>query len=97
MPWLRRGDRYVIRQQYFEKVEDRGGNKLTSYVIQARIEHQRKLEDAREKHKEWWNLDESGRTVGKAAETINEAGLRRREENRVDASGVTRGGVYGSR
>jgi hypothetical protein len=27
-------------------------------VIQARIEHQRKLEDAREKHKEWWNLDE---------------------------------------
>ncbi|CAN9293794.1 unnamed protein product [Alternaria alternata] len=64
---------------------------------QARIEHQRKLEDAREKHKEWWNLDESGRTVGKAAETVNEAGLRRREENRVDASGVTRGGVYGSR
>ena len=68
-----------------------------SCVIQARIAHQRKLEDAREKHKEWWNLDESGRTVGKAAETVNEAGLRRREENRVDASGVTRGGVYGSR
>jgi COX assembly protein 1 len=52
------------------------------------------LEDAREKHKEWWNLDESGRTVGKRVEEVNEAGLRRREENRVDDRGVTRGGVY---
>ena len=52
----------------------------------AREEHQRKLEDAREKHKEWWNLDESGRTVGKRAV--------RREENRVDERGVQRGGIY---
>ena len=67
---------------------------------QARIDHQRRLEDAREKHKEWWNLDESGRTLGKKAERgdeVGEAGLRRKEENRVDDRGVTRGGVYGSR
>jgi len=57
----------------------------------AREEHQRKLEDAREKHKEWWNLDESGRTVGKKAE---DSGTGRREENRVDERGVQRGGIY---
>ncbi|EUC41400.1 hypothetical protein COCMIDRAFT_29832 [Bipolaris oryzae ATCC 44560] len=60
----------------------------------AREEHQRKLEEARTKHKEWWNLDEQGRTVGKRAEQVNEAGLARREENRVDDRGVTRGGIY---
>ncbi|USP79045.1 uncharacterized protein yc1106_06319 [Curvularia clavata] len=60
----------------------------------AREEHQRKLEEARNKHKEWWNLDEHGRTVGKRAEVVNEAGLARREENRVDERGVTRGGIY---
>ena len=69
----------------------------TLTISQARIDHQRRLEDAREKHKEWWNLDESGRTLGKKAETVNEEGLRRKEENRVDDRGVTRGGVYGSR
>ncbi|RAR06232.1 hypothetical protein DDE83_007037 [Stemphylium lycopersici] len=62
----------------------------------AREEHARRLEDAREKHKEWWNLDESGRTVGRRAEVevVGEGGLRRREENRVDERGVMRGGVY---
>ncbi|KAH9863805.1 hypothetical protein J1614_009737 [Plenodomus biglobosus] len=30
----------------------------------AREEHQRKLEDARHKHKEWWNLDDGGRGKG---------------------------------
>ena len=64
----------------------------------ARIEHQRQLQDARDKHKEWWNLDESGQTVGKKAEVVDaETGLRRKEENRVDDRGVTRGGIYGSR
>jgi COX assembly protein 1 len=64
---------------------------------QARIEHQRRLEDAREKHKEWWNLDDSGRTVGRAAEVDGGGGgeqVVRREENRVDERGVRRGGVY---
>ncbi|RMZ67464.1 cytochrome c oxidase biogenesis [Pyrenophora seminiperda CCB06] len=59
----------------------------------AREEHQRKLEEAREKHKEWWNLDENGRTVGKRAEEVG-AGTGRREENRVDERGVQRGGIY---
>lgn len=65
-----------------------------------RILHQQQLEDARHKHKEWWNLDEKGRTVGRGAEEQaageGEGGsaLRRREENRVDDRGVTRGGVY---
>ncbi|KAF1851567.1 uncharacterized protein K460DRAFT_37191 [Cucurbitaria berberidis CBS 394.84] len=55
-----------------------------------REEHQRQLEDARHKHKEWWNLDDQGRTMGRKAE----GGLRRKEENRVDDRGVTRGGIY---
>lgn len=62
-----------------------------------RIEHQRQLEDARHKHKEWWNLDENGRTVGKAAEAgVGAEGdvVRRKEENRRDDRGVVRGGVY---
>lgn len=60
-----------------------------------REEHQRQLEDARHKHKEWWNLDEQGRTMGKRAEVVvGEDGLRRKEENRVDGRGVMRGGVY---
>ncbi|KAF2127867.1 hypothetical protein P153DRAFT_342783 [Dothidotthia symphoricarpi CBS 119687] len=56
----------------------------------AREDHQQRLEDARHKHKEWWNLDEEGRTQGK----ILEAGARR-EENKVDDRGVRRGGVWG--
>ncbi|KAK1908027.1 hypothetical protein P3342_013347 [Pyrenophora teres f. teres] len=56
----------------------------------AREEHQKKLEDAREKHKEWWNLDESGRTVGRRAEEVG-GGKGRREENRVDDRGYREG------
>jgi len=61
-----------------------------------REEHRRKLEEARHKHKEWWGLDEQGRTVGRGAErgVVHGEGVRRREENRVDGQGVTRGGVY---
>lgn len=58
-----------------------------------REEHQRKLEDARSKHKEWWNLDETGRLQGKRVEAEREFGGRK-EENRVDERGVTRGGIY---
>jgi COX assembly protein 1 len=68
--------------------------KLAGERKKAREEHQRRLEDARTKHKEWWNLDESGQLQGKRLEA--EVGGRR-EENRVDAQGFTRGGVYGSR
>lgn len=81
-------------------METWGGERIRGFGIfcaddyQAREEHQRKLEEARSKHKEWWNLDEQGRTVGKRAEQVNEAGLARREENRVDDRGVTRGGIY---
>jgi COX assembly protein 1 len=56
----------------------------------AREEHQRRLEDARSKHKEWWNLDENGQLKGKDGRAFGE----RREENRTDGSGVTRGGIY---
>lgn len=70
--------------------------KLAGERKAARIEHQRRLEDARSKHKEWWNLDESGQLQGKRLEA--EIGIGgRREENRVDSQGVTRGGIYGSR
>lgn len=73
--------------------------KLAGERKRAREEHQRKLEDARSKHKEWWNLDESGRLQGKGLEERAEGGhrekeLRRREENRVDERGVMRGGIY---
>lgn len=71
------------RQEWFALAEERK---------KQRIEHQRRLEDARDKHKEWWNLDDSGRLVGKRAEGGSE--LERREENRVDDRGVTRGGIY---
>ncbi|KAL6708883.1 hypothetical protein ACN47E_002290 [Coniothyrium glycines] len=78
---------------------------LASTRRAQRLEHARKLEDARHKHKEWWNLDDQGRTVGRRAESqqqqqqhgADDSTLRRREENRVDETGVTRGGVYGSR
>jgi hypothetical protein len=56
----------------------------------AREEHQRRLEDARSKHKEWWNLDENGQLKGKDGRKFGE----RSEENRIDGSGVTRGGIY---
>lgn len=65
--------------------------KLAGERKKAREEHQRRLEDARSKHKEWWNLDESGQLQGKRVE--GEVGGRR-EENRVDERGVTRGGIY---
>ncbi|KAI8933647.1 hypothetical protein NX059_009370 [Plenodomus lindquistii] len=62
----------------------------------AREEYQRALEDARHKHKEWWSLDDEGRLRGKRAEVDGGEGegVQRREENRVDGRGVTRGGVY---
>lgn len=72
------------RSEWFALAEERKA---------ARAEHKRKLEDARGKHKEWWNLDDSGRLMGKRAE--EEGGAVRREENRVDQSGVRRGGVWG--
>jgi len=58
-----------------------------------RQEHQRKLEDARSKHKEWWNLDETGHLQGKRLEADRQFG-ERREENRRDETGVQRGGIY---
>jgi len=72
----------AARAEWFQRAEERK---------QQRIEHQRKLEDARSKHKEWWNLDEGGKVQGKWVE--GEFG-ERREENRRDDRGVQRGGVY---
>jgi COX assembly protein 1 len=74
------------RSEWFELAEERQ---------KARAEHKRKLADARDKHKEWWNLDDSGRLQGKVLEKDSEAGITRREENKVDSSGVRRGGVWG--
>ncbi|KAF3049550.1 hypothetical protein E8E11_003192 [Didymella keratinophila] len=73
------------RSEWFALAEERK---------KARQEHKRKLEEARGKHKEWWNLDDSGRLQGKRVELGGE-GATRREENKVDASGVRRGGVWG--
>lgn len=73
------------RSEWFTLAEERQ---------KARQEHKRKLEEARGKHKEWWNLDDSGRLQGKRVEVGGEGAVRR-EENRVDASGVRRGGVWG--
>ena len=73
------------RSEWFELAEERK---------RARAEHKRRLEDARGKHKEWWNLDDSGRLQGKRVESGGE-GVQRREENRVDGSGVRWGGVWG--
>ena len=75
----------AARSEWFALAEERR---------KARLEHKRKLEDARGKHKEWWNLDDEGRLQGKSVEVGGE-GVRRREENKVDASGVRRGGVWG--
>lgn len=47
---------------------------------QKREEHQQQLEEARRKHKEWWNLDETGKLQGKKAETLEEAAIRRSRE-----------------
>ncbi|KAF2030571.1 hypothetical protein EK21DRAFT_65378 [Setomelanomma holmii] len=58
-----------------------------------REEHQRQLEDARSKHKEWWNLDDTGHLQGKRLEADRQFG-ERREENRRDETGVQRGGIY---
>jgi COX assembly protein 1 len=58
-----------------------------------REEHQRQLEDARSKHKEWWNLDETGHLQGKKLEADRQFGDRK-EEGRVNEKGVTRGGIY---
>lgn len=73
------------RSEWFELAEERRA---------ARLAHKRKLEEARGKHKEWWNLDDSGRLMGKRAEEGGEGAIRR-EENKVDSSGVRRGGVWG--
>lgn len=60
-----------------------------------REEHARQLEDARSKHKEWWNLDDEGRLQGKRLEGGEEREFGgRREENRRDERGVQRGGIY---
>jgi COX assembly protein 1 len=75
----------AARSEWFELAEERK---------KARQEHKRKLEEARGKHKEWWNLDDSGRLQGKRVE-VGGDGVVRREENKVDASGVRRGGVWG--
>jgi COX assembly protein 1 len=58
-----------------------------------REEHKRQLEDARSKHKEWWNLDEEGKVQGKRAEEERVYGGRK-EEDRRDERGVVRGGIY---
>lgn len=75
----------AARAEWFTLAEERK---------RQREEHAQKLEDARSKHKEWWNLDDEGRLVGKRAEEAGLERLRRREENRVDDRGVTRGGIY---
>lgn len=74
------------RQEWFQLAGERK---------KEREERARKLEDARSKHKEWWNLDEGGRLVGKQAEVGGEGFGSRREENKVDDRGVRRGGVWG--
>ncbi|PVH92251.1 hypothetical protein DM02DRAFT_605576 [Periconia macrospinosa] len=43
---------------------------------EKREEHQRKLEEARRKHKEWWGLDENGKLQGKKAEVLASEGKR---------------------
>lgn len=73
------------RSEWFAQAEERK---------RARLEHKRQLADARDKHKEWWSLDDTGRLQGKKLEEGGE-GVVRREENRVDSSGVRRGGVWG--
>ncbi|KAJ4982546.1 hypothetical protein SVAN01_11958 [Stagonosporopsis vannaccii] len=75
----------AARSEWFALAEERK---------RARAEHKRKLEDARNKHKEWWNLDDEGRLQGRRVEDGGH-GVTRREESRVDASGVRRGGVWG--
>ncbi|PSN67129.1 hypothetical protein BS50DRAFT_621207 [Corynespora cassiicola Philippines] len=39
----------------------------------AKEEMERKVEEGRRKHKEWWNLDEEGHLQGKRAELAREA------------------------
>lgn len=85
----------AARQEWFQLAGERK---------KAREEHQRRLEDARTKHKEWWNLDENGRVQGRKVEVGDGDGDgegggervygARREENRRDGSGVQRGGIY---
>ncbi|KAH7086096.1 cytochrome c oxidase biogenesis protein Cmc1 like-domain-containing protein [Paraphoma chrysanthemicola] len=72
------------RQEWFQLAGERK---------RQREEHQRKLEDARSKHKEWWNLDETGHLQGKKLEAERQFG-ERREEDRRDGTGVVRGGIY---
>ncbi|KAH6642840.1 cytochrome c oxidase biogenesis protein Cmc1 like-domain-containing protein [Boeremia exigua] len=62
----------AARSEWFALAEERKA---------ARLEHKRRLLDAREKHKEWWNLDDGGRLQGQGAEVV------RREENKVDGGG----------
>ncbi len=68
----------AARQEWFALADERQ---------RQREEHARRLENARKQHKEWWGLDASG---GKASD----AQVQRKEENRTDGTGVTRGGIY---
>jgi COX assembly protein 1 len=61
----------------------------------ARQEHARKLLDAQSKHKEWWNLDDSGRLQGKRLDEGGEGVKRVDESGKTDSQGVRRGGVWG--
>lgn len=76
----------AARSEWFALAEERQ---------QARREHKRRLEEARSKHKEWWNLDDEGRLQGKRVEEGGSGVVRREEGGRVDAGGVRRGGVWG--
>ncbi|KAH7390752.1 cytochrome c oxidase biogenesis protein Cmc1 like-domain-containing protein [Phaeosphaeria sp. MPI-PUGE-AT-0046c] len=81
LQYQNQGELDAARREWFQLAGERK---------RAREEHAAKLEDARSKHKEWWNLDEGGRLVGRKAEFGE-----RREEDRVDERGVRRGGVWG--
>lgn len=79
----------AARQEWFQLAGERR---------KAREEHKRRLEDAREKHKEWWGYGEGGGAGAGAREGLSGdgemEGLERREENKVDDRGVRRGGIY---
>jgi COX assembly protein 1 len=76
----------AARSEWFQLAEERQ---------QARREHKRKLEESRNKHKDWWNLDDQGRLQGKRLEEGGTGVQRREEGSKVDSSGVRRGGVWG--
>ncbi|KAG9200696.1 hypothetical protein G6514_006715 [Epicoccum nigrum] len=76
----------AARSEWFQLAEERQ---------QARREHKKKLEESRNKHKDWWNLDDQGRLQGKRLEEGGTGVQRREEGSKVDSSGVRRGGVWG--